>query len=44
MSSEQADAHGIVGDVSKKEEIYPIAMQIPGALGGLNVSSTMHRI
>src|SRR6476646_11286357 len=33
----QADAHGIVGDVAKKEEIYPIAMQITSALGGLNV-------
>lgn len=30
-------AHGIVGDVSKKEEIYPIAMQITGELGGLDV-------
>lgn len=30
-------AHGIVGDVSKKEEIYPIAIQISGALGGIDV-------
>jgi NAD(P)-dependent dehydrogenase (short-subunit alcohol dehydrogenase family) len=30
-------AHGIVGDVSKKEDTYPIAMQILGALGGLDV-------
>src|SRR5437899_11266314 len=30
-------AHGIVGDVSKKEDIYPIAMQIVGELGGLDV-------
>jgi NAD(P)-dependent dehydrogenase (short-subunit alcohol dehydrogenase family) len=29
--------HGIVGHVSKKEEIHPIAMQITGALGGLDV-------
>lgn len=34
---EQADAHGIVGDISKKEEIYPTALQISGALGGLDV-------
>ena len=31
------DAHGIVGDLSKKEDIHPIAMQILGALGGLDV-------
>jgi NAD(P)-dependent dehydrogenase (short-subunit alcohol dehydrogenase family) len=30
-------AHGIVGDVAKKEDIYPIAMQIVGRLGGLDV-------
>ena len=30
-------AHGIVGDVAAKEDIYPIAMQIVGALGGLDV-------
>ncbi len=30
-------AHGIVGDVSKKSDIHPIAMQIVGALGGLDV-------
>jgi NAD(P)-dependent dehydrogenase (short-subunit alcohol dehydrogenase family) len=30
-------AHGIVGDVSRKEDVYPIAMQIVGALGGLDV-------
>jgi NAD(P)-dependent dehydrogenase (short-subunit alcohol dehydrogenase family) len=34
---ELAEAHGIAGDVSKKEDIYPIAMQILGALGGLDV-------
>jgi NAD(P)-dependent dehydrogenase (short-subunit alcohol dehydrogenase family) len=33
----ELDAHGIVGDVSKKDEIYPIAMQIVGRLGGLDV-------
>ena len=29
--------HGIAGDVSSKEDIYPIALQITGALGGLDV-------
>src|SRR6476660_4267980 len=29
--------HGITGDVSKKEDIHPIAMQILGALGGLDI-------
>jgi NAD(P)-dependent dehydrogenase (short-subunit alcohol dehydrogenase family) len=35
--NEYADAHGITGDVSKKEAIHPIAMQILGALGGVDV-------
>jgi NAD(P)-dependent dehydrogenase (short-subunit alcohol dehydrogenase family) len=30
-------AHGIVGDVSIKEDIHPIALQILGVLGGLDV-------
>ena len=30
-------AHGIVGDVAVKEDIYPMALQILGALGGLDV-------
>src|ERR1700736_4093468 len=30
-------AHGIVGDVSKKDEVYPVAVQIAGRLGGLDV-------
>jgi NAD(P)-dependent dehydrogenase (short-subunit alcohol dehydrogenase family) len=29
--------HGIVGDVSRKEAIHPLAMQITGALGGLDI-------
>src|SRR5689334_12134569 len=29
--------HGIVGDISKKSDIYPIAMQVVGELGGLDV-------
>ena len=34
---EQAGAHGITGDVSRKDDIHPIAMQVLGALGGLDV-------
>jgi NAD(P)-dependent dehydrogenase (short-subunit alcohol dehydrogenase family) len=30
-------AHGVVGDLSLKEDIHPIAMQIVGELGGLDV-------
>jgi NAD(P)-dependent dehydrogenase (short-subunit alcohol dehydrogenase family) len=30
-------AHGVVGDVSNKNDVYPIAMQIVGMLGGLDV-------
>jgi NAD(P)-dependent dehydrogenase (short-subunit alcohol dehydrogenase family) len=30
-------AYGIVGDVARKEDIYPIALQIIGSLGGLDV-------
>jgi NAD(P)-dependent dehydrogenase (short-subunit alcohol dehydrogenase family) len=32
-----AGTHGIVGDVSRKDEAYPIAMRITAALGGLDV-------
>jgi NAD(P)-dependent dehydrogenase (short-subunit alcohol dehydrogenase family) len=31
------DVHGIRGDISRKEESHAIAMQITGALGGLDV-------
>jgi NAD(P)-dependent dehydrogenase (short-subunit alcohol dehydrogenase family) len=34
---ERPNAHGIVGDVSQKDEIHPIAIQVLGALGGLDV-------
>jgi NAD(P)-dependent dehydrogenase (short-subunit alcohol dehydrogenase family) len=34
---ELAGAQGIVGDVSRKEDIYPITMQILSTLGGLDV-------
>jgi len=37
VASENPGAHGIVGDVSKKDQIYPIAIQIIGELGGLDV-------
>jgi NAD(P)-dependent dehydrogenase (short-subunit alcohol dehydrogenase family) len=37
VATEHDGAHGIVGDISVKEEIYPIAMQIVGELGGLDV-------
>ncbi|HWS55819.1 MAG TPA: SDR family oxidoreductase [Pyrinomonadaceae bacterium] len=37
VAREHAGAHGIAGDVSRKEEIYPIAVQIVGELGGLDV-------
>jgi NAD(P)-dependent dehydrogenase (short-subunit alcohol dehydrogenase family) len=30
-------AHGIVGDIAKKEDIHPIALQATGVLGGLDV-------
>ena len=36
-TARQVAAHGIVGDVGRKEDIYPIALQITGALGGLDV-------
>jgi NAD(P)-dependent dehydrogenase (short-subunit alcohol dehydrogenase family) len=29
--------HGIVGDVASKDEVYPIALQVLGELGGLDV-------
>jgi NAD(P)-dependent dehydrogenase (short-subunit alcohol dehydrogenase family) len=37
VAREHPGAHGIVGDVSRKDDIYPIAMQIIGELGGLDV-------
>ncbi len=37
VARENTGAHGIVGDVSSKEDIYPIALQITGELGGLDV-------
>lgn len=37
VAREHRGAHGIVGDVSAKEDIYPIAVQVTGELGGLDV-------
>src|SRR5262249_5781872 len=37
VAREHPGAHGIVGDVSKKTDIHPLAMQITGLLGGLDV-------
>ena len=37
LIGERPSAHGIVGDVSEKDDIYSIAMQILGALGGLDI-------
>ena len=35
--AEETGAHGIVGDVAKKNDIHPIALQIAGRLGGVDV-------
>ena len=37
VAQENPGTHGIVGDVSMKDDIYPIAIQIAGELGGLDV-------
>jgi NAD(P)-dependent dehydrogenase (short-subunit alcohol dehydrogenase family) len=37
VGRELPEVHGVVGDVSRKEDIHPITMQIVGALGGLDV-------
>jgi NAD(P)-dependent dehydrogenase (short-subunit alcohol dehydrogenase family) len=37
ISREHPGAHGIVGDISIKEDIHPIAIQIVGELGGVDV-------
>ena len=34
---EHPDVHGIVGDIARKEDIYPIALQILANLGGVDV-------
>ncbi|MDQ0559229.1 NAD(P)-dependent dehydrogenase (short-subunit alcohol dehydrogenase family) [Rhizobium mesoamericanum] len=35
--ADETGAHGIVGDVGKKEDIYAIALQITASIGGLDV-------
>jgi NAD(P)-dependent dehydrogenase (short-subunit alcohol dehydrogenase family) len=37
VARERPGAVGIVGDISRKEDIHPIAIQVLGALGGLDV-------
>jgi NAD(P)-dependent dehydrogenase (short-subunit alcohol dehydrogenase family) len=37
VAAEQPGTHGIVGDLSDKDDTYPIAMGITAALGGLDV-------
>ena len=37
VAKENPGVHGIVGDVSAKNDIYPMAIQITGELGGLDV-------
>ena len=37
VATEHPRAHGIVGDVSKVDDIYPMSVQIIGALGKLDV-------
>jgi NAD(P)-dependent dehydrogenase (short-subunit alcohol dehydrogenase family) len=37
VGRELPDVHGIVGDVSRKDDIHPIAIQLLAALGGVDV-------
>ena len=37
VARENPGAHGIVGDVAAKNDIYPMAIQITGELGGVDV-------
>ena len=37
VAREHPGTHGIVGDIAEKGAIYPIAMQVVGDLGGLDV-------
>jgi len=37
VAREHPGTHGIVGDVARREDIHPIALQIMAALGGLDV-------
>ena len=37
VAGDLAGVHGVVGDVALKEDIHPVAVQVVGALGGLDV-------
>src|SRR5829696_1842257 len=37
VAGEHAGTHGMVGDVAAKDDIYPVALQVVGELGGLDV-------
>jgi len=37
LAAEHPRAHGIVGDISRKQDIHPIAIQMNGELGGVDV-------
>ena len=37
VAREVTGSHGIVGDVARKEDVHAIALQVGGALGGLDV-------
>ena len=37
VAREHRGAHGIVGDIAAKDDIYPVAVQVAGELGGLDV-------
>jgi NAD(P)-dependent dehydrogenase (short-subunit alcohol dehydrogenase family) len=36
-TAKETGAHGIIGDVGRKDDIYPIALQVTSSLGGLDV-------
>jgi len=37
LARKRPESRGIIGDISRKEDIYPIALQVVGALGGLDI-------
>jgi NAD(P)-dependent dehydrogenase (short-subunit alcohol dehydrogenase family) len=37
VAREIPGTHGIIGDLARKEDIHPVALQITGSLGGLDV-------
>ena len=37
VARDHTGTHGVVGDVSSKDDIYPMALQILGELGGLDI-------